>query len=76
MDKPIIYDDLDTNSDSNDYQEYYCANIVEKLFDCENRLLYKKSSGGYRYCSTCYDKWKQLKEKPIIKKTDAYLFSD
>jgi len=68
MDNPVIYDDIDRNSD---YQAYYCANIVEKLFDCKTLLLFRRHRGGYRYCSKCYDKWKQLKEKP-----DAYLFSD
>ena len=45
------------------YVEYYCANIVEKRFNCSNQLTYVKSGGfgrNYKYCSDCYEKWNKL----------------
>lgn len=53
-------------NENNAFDDYYCANIVEKRFDCSNKLIYKKSGGygrNYRYCSTCYDKWDELKRE-------------
>jgi hypothetical protein len=46
---------------------YYCANIVEKQFDCNNVIYYQKNRGNYKYCLTCYDKWNRTEQKPTIK---------
>jgi len=46
------------------YDEYYCANIIEKLFECNQILMYKKGGGygfNYRYCSKCYKRWEEMK---------------
>ena len=58
-----------------DSEEYYCANAVEKLFQCNRILLYTKRGGfgrNYRYCDNCYTLWwkmkdKEKKENPIKK---------
>ena len=45
---------------------YYCANIIEKRWKCDNQLLYVKGGGfgmNYKYCAKCYGKWNR-KEKP------------
>jgi len=58
-----LLDDIDTMKD--DYKIYYCANIKEKLFECNNQLIYIKGGGfgmNYRYCQSCYSKWNDLKK--------------
>jgi hypothetical protein len=58
----ILLDHIDKENDN--YKEYYCANIEEKLFECDNKLIYVKGGGfglNYRYCSACYNKWNNLK---------------
>ena len=61
---------LDDNIELDDYSEYYCANAVEKLFECNNILTYIKRGGfglNYRYCASCYQKWDKLKLEPKVK---------
>ena len=63
-----MLDEVDKNSS---FEEYYCANIVEKLFECNNKLIYRKNGGyglNYKYCSTCYSKWNNEKQKPKVYK--------
>jgi len=53
-------DEVDLN---NRFEDYYCANANEKLFKCENKLVYQKGGGfgmNYKYCSNCYAKWNNL----------------
>ena len=56
---------------------YYCANIIENTFPCSTKLFYnKKGSFGcnYRYCSSCYKKWDNLKEeKKFQQSCDTFL---
>ena len=52
-----LIDDVDININ---FDTYYCANVVEKTFECSNKLTYRKGGGfgaNYRYCSNCYTKW-------------------
>ena len=61
----ILLDHIDKENDN--YKEYYCAYIVEKLFECENKLTYIKGGGfglNYRYCASCYTKWNKLQNEP------------
>jgi hypothetical protein len=66
--KIVLLDDIDKTQD---FQSYYCANIKEKTFNCNQKLTYKKGGGfglNYRYCSNCYELWNELdKEKQINK---------
>ena len=58
-----LLDDVDTTKM---YDEYYCANVVEKLYKCEAKLTYVKNGGfglNYKYCRSCYAKWWADKEK-------------
>ena len=51
--------------------EYYCANVVEKTYECSTKLVYKKNGGfgmNYRYCKECYAKWDKDKQKPKVYK--------
>lgn len=67
MSKYILIDNVDRNRD---LQQYYCANIVEKTFECSNILTYKKGGGyglNYRYCSFCYDKWNKQEDEARLK---------
>jgi hypothetical protein len=62
--KPLykLVDDIDANNEN--YVTYYCANVVEKTFDCDATLTFKKGGGfgaNYRYCSNCYAKWDKLR---------------
>lgn len=62
--KVTLLDDIDKVNDN--YKEYYCANVVEKTFECNNKLIYKIGGGygmNYRYCSNCYHNWDLLKAK-------------
>ena len=46
-----------------DGKMYYCANIVEKTFECSNSLFWSRGGGfgqNYRYCSSCYRKWNNI----------------
>jgi len=64
--KIVLLKDVDPESN---FEEYYCANIVEKTFECSNKLLYIKNGGfgcNYNYCSSCYSKWNKLKN-PVNK---------
>ena len=67
--KIILIDDINTETDN--YKEYYCANIKEKTFECSNKLRFVKGGGfgmNYRYCSSCYNKWDELdKDKKVNK---------
>jgi len=57
---------LDDMTVESDFEEYYCANAIEKLFKCNSILLYTKRGRfgmNYRYCRRCYDLWWNLKEK-------------
>jgi len=50
---------------------YFCANVIEKRYECNTELVYKKNGGfglNYRYCKKCYDKWNNDKKlNPNIK---------
>jgi hypothetical protein len=64
-----LLDHIDMEND--DYKEYYCANAVEKLFECNNILTYIKRGGfglNYRYCASCYYKWNEMKRLEAIDK--------
>ena len=65
----ILLDDIDKIND--DFKEYYCANKVEKLYECDTKLVYVKKGGfgfNYRYCSSCYDKWNKSKAENFSQK--------
>jgi len=58
------------------FDEYYCANIVEKLYECNTKLIYKKNGGcglNYKYCSKCYEKWFNDKSKKTKKETKCLI---
>lgn len=62
-----LIDDVDESLNTD---TYYCANIVEKLFECNNKLTYIKGGAfgfNYRYCASCYLKWdnKELRKKKL-----------
>ena len=49
--------------------EYYCANIIERRFECSQRMLFvypKTFSMNYKYCANCYYKWNNLGKKEQI----------
>jgi hypothetical protein len=59
-----LLDNIDKENEN--YVTYYCANVVEDLFNCSNQLTYIKNGGfgvNYRYCSACYQKWNDLKRQ-------------
>lgn len=69
MEKFLLLEDVKHQ----DRSTYYCANIVEKRYECSNKLIFSKHGGfgfNYRYCSSCYDKWNleqtELKNKCFI----------
>lgn len=45
--------------------EYYCANAVEKRYECKTLLVYNVNGGfgmNYRYCNNCYRLWDRDKD--------------
>jgi len=60
-----LIDDVDVNVN---YDTYYCANVVEKTFNCDAKLTFKKGGGfgaNYRYCANCYTKWNSKHLVPL-----------
>ena len=56
--------------------DYYCLNIYEKTFECQNQMKYIKYGGfglNYKYCASCYTKWNNPTKFTRRKNDDPFL---
>ena len=68
MENYKLIDDIDKSKNTD---EYYCANIVEDFFKCNQKLIYIKGGKfgyNYRYCADCYFNWNNKKESKCLVK--------